>query len=111
VLVMQSQENPRFSDAFVARLKERYDPKLVDTLLTRIDGIDLEVAYKAALDAVTRRTRKPAGFEAVALERRKHEAAIIKEEVVIFREMGRLMASINERYRALTGLGPKLEGE
>lgn len=94
----------RLDDASIEKLKARYDPELVDAVLTRIEEIDVEAVYEHALDEIVKMGLAPLSFDKQALERRKHETAIIKEEVVIFREMGRLMASINERYRSLTGL-------
>lgn len=89
-------------DDLIAQLKKDYDPALVDALLTRSADIDYTEAYTAALSALMERSP----FDKLALERRTHEAALIKEEVQMFKEMRKLMQSINARYAALTGLPP-----
>ena len=97
-----------FTKERIEELKKKYGPDLVDALLTRAEDAELEAIYDHALQNVLNRgTGADQRYDELAVERRKQEAAIIKEEVVIFREMGKLMSSVNERYRMLTGLPPR----
>jgi hypothetical protein len=95
---------PAASD--IDQLKKTYDPDLVDALLTRAGDIDLSVAYDAALSILLGRQAYSSPFDKLALERRTHETALIKEEVQMFQELRKLMTSINARYSALAGLPP-----
>lgn len=93
---------PRLSAEDVDALKRRYDPELVDTLVTQLEGADVEAAYRRALEIVLAQGSE---YDRLAIERRTHEAALIKEEVRMFNEIGTLLGSIRQRYEALTGTG------
>lgn len=89
----------------VDALKRRYPPALVDTLLLHADAVDLDAVYTHALERLLGLAPAFSPFDRLALERRTHEAALIKEEVRMFGEMATLLGRITERYSALTGTG------
>ena len=71
---------------------------LVEAILTRVDDIDFDEAYNVALSILTNRLPGRSPFDALAQQRRRSEAAILNEEVDMFREMRRLLGSIARRY-------------
>src|SRR5258707_9971977 len=97
-----------FTDADVQHAKKFYDPDLIDALLTQADEIDLSEAYNVALSILVNRLPYSSPFDRLALQRRTYEAALLNEEVAMFQELGKLLASIAARYDAVTGSRPSI---
>jgi hypothetical protein len=101
-----------FPEDDIRSAKRFFDPDLVDAILTRAADIDFDEAYSVALATLINRLPNSSRFDSLAQQRRSFEAALLKEEVSMFKEIGRLLASIAARYEGAGSSRPaaSLEG-
>ena len=92
-----------FSEEEIQNAKKFFDPDLVDAILTRAADIDFDEAYNVALSILINRLPNNSRFDMLAQQRRSSEAALLNQEVSMFREMRKLLASIAARYDSAVG--------
>lgn len=100
----KSNVEPVLSSDEIAEFKDRYDPDLVDTLLTEIDGNEFLTAFNFVLDKMLDQSPSDGAFNNVALTRRKHEVSLIEQEARMFEQIANMMEQMSTRYAVLTGV-------
>jgi hypothetical protein len=91
------------TDVDLQQLRKDYDPDLIDALGTHLQDIDLSAAYEVALSILVNRLPYSSPYDALALQRRSYETQLLQQEVGMFQELRKLLASINAQYSNITG--------
>lgn len=90
-----------FPEEEIQNAKRVFDPDLVDAILTRAEDIDFDEAYQVALSILVNRLPGSSPFDTLAQQRRRAEAELLNEEVLMFKQIRRLLGSVARRYEVV----------